>query len=174
MAATTSPTGSPRRWEGARNAETVVRAKLLCARVALTALEEIGKPFETGLIAFMAGEHRQPAFLALNPSGKVPALETPFGILVQTGAILGYLADSHPDAALLPQPSDPFERALIRAELFRCSADLHPHRDALRYPANDDRRRRRRTGHPRDRAADARVPARSGRCAARRERVVSR
>ena len=97
-----------------------------CARVALTALEEIGKPFETGLIAFMAGEHRQPAFLALNPSGKVPALETQFGILVQNGAILGYLADSHPEAALLPQPSDPFERALIRAELFRCSADLHP------------------------------------------------
>ncbi len=97
-----------------------------CARVALTALEEIGEPFETGLIAFMAGEHRKPAFLALNPSGKVPALETAHGVLVQNGAILGYLAETYPAASLLPQPSDPFERALIRAELFRCSADLHP------------------------------------------------
>jgi glutathione S-transferase len=97
-----------------------------CARVALTALEEIGEPFETGLIAFMAGEHRRPEFLKLNPSGKVPALETPQGVLMQNGAILGFLAETYPEARLLPQPAEPFARAAIRAELFRCSADLHP------------------------------------------------
>lgn len=97
-----------------------------CARVTLTALEEIGQPFETTLVAFMAGEHRKPGFLAVNPSGKVPALETPNGVLVQNGAILGYLAETFPEAGLLPQPADPFARALIRAELFRCSSDLHP------------------------------------------------
>lgn len=97
-----------------------------CARVALTALEEIGEPFETRLIAFMAGDHRKPDFLAVNPAGKVPALETPQGVLVQNGAILTYLAERYPDAGLLPQPQDPFGRALIRAELFRCSSDLHP------------------------------------------------
>lgn len=97
-----------------------------CARVTLTALEEIGEPFETGLIAFMAGEHRKPDYLAINPSGKVPALETPHGVLVQNGAILTWLADEHPAAKLLPQPDDVFERAAIRSEVFRCSADLHP------------------------------------------------
>lgn len=97
-----------------------------CARVALTALEEIGKPYETSLIAFMAGEHRKPEFLAVNPSGKVPALETPQGVLVQNVAILTYLAETFPEAQLLPAPTEPFERAQIMAELLRCSSDLHP------------------------------------------------
>jgi glutathione S-transferase len=97
-----------------------------CARVTLTALEEIGDPFETRLVAFMAGEHRQPAYLAINPSCKVPALQTPEGVLVQTGAMLTWLAEVHPEARLLPQPAGAFARAAIRAEIFRCSADLHP------------------------------------------------
>lgn len=97
-----------------------------CARVTLTALEEIGQPFETRLIAFMAGEHRQPGFLAVNPSGKVPALETQDGVIVQNGAILSYLAQTHPEARLLPQPDDAAGRARILTELFRCSSDLHP------------------------------------------------
>ncbi|MEN7536696.1 glutathione S-transferase family protein [Aurantiacibacter flavus] len=97
-----------------------------CARVTLTALEEIGEPFETRLIAFMAGEHRQPEFLSLNPSGKVPALETADGVIVQNGAVLSYLADTHPHANLLPRPGDALGRARILAELFRCSSDLHP------------------------------------------------
>ena len=94
--------------------------------MALTALEEIGKPFETRLIAFMAGEHRKPQFLALNPSGKVPALETEHGVIVQNGAILSYLTQTHPEASLLPQPEDAAGRAVILAELFRFSSDLHP------------------------------------------------
>jgi glutathione S-transferase len=97
-----------------------------CARVALTALEEIGKPFEIKLIAFLAGEHRSPAFLAINPSGKVPALETAEGVIVQNGAILSYLAEFHPESGLLPRPPTASGRAAILAELFRCSSDLHP------------------------------------------------
>lgn len=97
-----------------------------CARVSLTALEEIGEPFETRLIAFKAGEHRQDAFLAINPSGKVPALETPDGVLVQNGAILAWLAERYPAVGLLPDAADAFTRARLLAELFRFSADLHP------------------------------------------------
>ncbi|TIX50918.1 glutathione S-transferase family protein [Alteraurantiacibacter aquimixticola] len=97
-----------------------------CARVSMTALEEIGQPYGTGLIAFMAGEHRKPEFLAVNPSGKVPALETPQGVLVQNGAILSWLAEAYPDAGLLPPTDNPFEKAQQRAEIFRCSSDLHP------------------------------------------------
>ena len=97
-----------------------------CARVTLTALEEIGQPFETRLIAFMAGEHRSEEFLAVNPAGKVPALETDDGVIVQNGAILTYLAQLFPDAALLPQSGDAATRARTLGELFRCSSDLHP------------------------------------------------
>ena len=97
-----------------------------CARVTLTALEETGAQFDTRLVAFMAGEHRQPAFLRLNPAGKVPALETGEGVMVQNGAILSWLAETYPDAALLGQPKTAADRARALAELFRCSSDLHP------------------------------------------------
>lgn len=97
-----------------------------CARVALTALEEIGEPFETRLVAFMAGEHREPEFLAVNPWGKVPALETPEGTLTQNGAILSYLHERHGAAGLLPVAEGGYARARQLAELFRFSADLHP------------------------------------------------
>ena len=97
-----------------------------CARVTLTALEEIGRPFETRLIAFLAGEHRKPEFLAINPAGKVPALQTTAGVIAQNGAILSYLAEAHSEAGLLPRRGDVAGRAVVLAELFRCSSDLHP------------------------------------------------
>lgn len=105
---------------------TLFFAPQTCARVSLTALEEIGEPFDTRLIAFLAGEHRAPDFLAINPSGKVPALVTEGGILVQNGAILHYLAMTHPEAGLLPRADDPLRQAQVLSWLFRCSSDLHP------------------------------------------------
>jgi glutathione S-transferase len=105
---------------------TLYFAPQTCARVTLTALEEVGAPFETRLVAFLAGEHRSPEFLAVNPSGKVPALVTDDGVIVQNGAILSYLAEVHPDAGLLPHRPDPAGRAAVLAELLRCSSDLHP------------------------------------------------
>ena len=68
----------------------------------MIALEETGTPFETHLVAFMAGEHRKPDFLARNPSGKVPVLLVDGQPIVQTVAILGFLDESFPDAALFP------------------------------------------------------------------------
>ncbi len=97
-----------------------------CARVTLTALEEAGAQFETEVVAFLAGEHRKPAFLGINPMGKVPALVTPEGILVQNVAILTYLNERFPDAGLLPQRDPGFGRAQVLSELVRCSSDLHP------------------------------------------------
>lgn len=105
---------------------TLYFAPQTCARVTLTALEEVGAPFETRLVAFLAGEHRSPGFLAVNPSGKVPALVTDNDVIVQNGAILSYLAEVHPEVGLLPRRPDPAGRAAVLAELFRCSSDLHP------------------------------------------------
>ncbi|MGB5724963.1 MAG: glutathione S-transferase family protein [Parasphingorhabdus sp.] len=97
-----------------------------CARVTLTALEEIGRPFKTKLIAFMAGEHRSKEYLAINPAGKVPALQTEAGVLTQNGAILLYLARTYPEANLLPLSGDPHTEAWVVSALFHMSSDLHP------------------------------------------------
>jgi len=37
-------------------------------------LEELGEPYDIHLVSFKKGENRQPAFLAINPMGKLPAL----------------------------------------------------------------------------------------------------
>ena len=108
------------------SAPTLYFAPGTCARVSLTALEEIGAPFETRLVAFVAGEHRSPDFLALNPGGKVPALVTQDGVITQNSAILWYLAALHPEAALLPPARTPLEHARLIAWLTHFAADLHP------------------------------------------------
>ncbi|KTE31887.1 MULTISPECIES: glutathione S-transferase N-terminal domain-containing protein [unclassified Sphingopyxis] len=62
-------------------------------------LEESGLPYEPHRIDIMANESHDPAFLALNPNGKIPAIYDPNGpggkplALFESGAILIYLAD---------------------------------------------------------------------------------
>lgn len=97
-----------------------------CARVSLTALEEIGEPFETKLIAFMRGDHRSAEFLGVNPSGKVPALVTDEGTITQNAAILWYLAHRYPQARLLPVAPSPIDQAHLIRQLAHFSADIHP------------------------------------------------
>lgn len=54
------------------------------------------------LIAPPGGEHRQPAYLAINPQGRVPALRTDEGrVLTQSPAIIEYLEERYPQVALL-------------------------------------------------------------------------
>lgn len=105
-----------------------------CPRVSMIALEETGAPFDTHLVAFMAGDHRKPGFLARNPSGKVPVLMVDGQPLVQTVAILGFLDETFPAAGLFPR----FESALARAgfigDLVSCSADLHPIVTRIAFP----------------------------------------
>jgi len=105
-----------------------------CARVPLTALEEIGVPFETRLVAFMAGGHRRPDFLARNPAGKVPVLEFDDAVLTQNSAILPFLARTFPEARLLPITGDPLADAQLQGQLAWFSADLHPLVTRIRMP----------------------------------------
>lgn len=68
---------------------------------------------------------KSPAYLRINPAGAVPALVDGDFILTQNAAILGYIADTHPQAALAGDGS-----ARQRAEATRwlafVNADLHP------------------------------------------------
>lgn len=71
------------------------------------------------------GEHRLPEFLALNPQGFVPALETDDGaVLTQSLAICEYLEEIWPEPSILP--GGPVERARIRAAAQLVAADIHP------------------------------------------------
>jgi glutathione S-transferase len=67
------------------------------------ALHEIGVPFEPRPVSFHRQETRTPAFLALNPEGKVPTLLIDGRPLTEVAATLFYLAKRYPEAGLLPE-----------------------------------------------------------------------
>jgi maleylpyruvate isomerase len=71
------------------------------------------------------GEQRAPAFLAINPQGLVPALESDAGdVLIQSLAIIEWLDETHPEPPLLPK--DPLRRARVRAFAQALACDTHP------------------------------------------------
>ena len=74
--------------------------------------------------ALPRGEHRAAEYLALNPQGLVPALETEAGVLVQSSAIIEYLEERWPRPPLLP--ADPGARAVVRGMAGIVCADIHP------------------------------------------------
>jgi glutathione S-transferase len=63
-------------------------------------LEEVGEPYDTHLLSLQKGENREPAYLAINPMGKVPALDHDGVIVTEAAAICAYLADAFPKAGL--------------------------------------------------------------------------
>src|ERR1019366_10709894 len=67
------------------------------------ALHEGGTPFESRPVSLARKENRAPAYLALNPEGKVPTLLIDGRPLAEVAAILFFLARRFPQAALLPQ-----------------------------------------------------------------------
>lgn len=74
------------------------------------------------------GEQRSAAYLALNPQGLVPALETDANeggsVLTQSPAILEWLEERYPDPPLLPAALD--DRAIVRAMAATVACDIHP------------------------------------------------
>jgi glutathione S-transferase len=63
-------------------------------------LEEIGEPYELRVLDQRREENRQPDYLAINPMGKVPALEHGRVVITEAAAICCYLADAFPAAGL--------------------------------------------------------------------------
>jgi len=86
-------------------------------------LEWIGKPFEVKVLT--AAEMKEPAYLAINPAGAVPAITEGDWALTQNAAILNYLADSHPEAKL-GGDGTPKGRAEVNRWLAFFNADVHP------------------------------------------------
>src|SRR5580704_13259621 len=73
-------------------------------RIARWMLEEVGQPYKTEVLDY-ASTMKGPAYLAINPMGKVPALRHGDAVVTETAAICAYLADASPQAGLAPAPT---------------------------------------------------------------------
>ncbi len=89
---------------------------------ALTLLEELKADYELKVMNMKAGEHRQPAYLAVNPMGKVPAITHNGALITEQGAIFTYLGDLYADRGLAPQMGDPLRGPYLRWMFFYGSA----------------------------------------------------
>ncbi len=73
-------------------------------RIVRWMLEEIGQPYQTQILGYE--DMKGPAYLAVNPMGKVPAISHGGTVVTESAAICAYLADAFPDSGLAPPPGD--------------------------------------------------------------------
>ena len=95
-----------------------------CAMASHLALEEAGADYETQVINLRAGDQRTPEYLAVNPAGVTPALQTDQGVLTQNAAIIGWAAQTWPEKKLAP--TDAFGLARFNAFNGWLASSLHP------------------------------------------------
>jgi len=74
-------------------------------RIVRWMMEEVGQPYRTEVLEY-AASMKSPAYLAINPMGKVPALKHGDTVVTEAGAICAYLADAFPAVGLAPPLGD--------------------------------------------------------------------
>lgn len=89
------------------------------------ALEEANAEYEYGLVNLRAGEHKQAAFLAINPFGKIPSLVDDNLVISESAAICTHIAEKFPAAKLIP--FDAKGRAEYFQWLFFVVSELEAH-----------------------------------------------
>lgn len=77
-------------------------------------LEELDAPYKLNVLNFKLGENRRSDYLAVNPSGKVPALRCGGSVITEQVAIFVYLADLFPQKGLTPSLEDPRRGPYLR------------------------------------------------------------
>jgi glutathione S-transferase len=90
-------------------------------RVMLT-LEIKNLPYESKLLEFSKGEHKAPAYLKLNPRGKVPTLKDGDFVVYESIAIMAYLDRKYPDPSIFGKT--PEEAGLIWRVISECESYL--------------------------------------------------
>lgn len=70
-------------------------------------LEEMGLPYRLRKVDMLAGVENDPEFLAINPSGFIPAIEDGETVMVESIAIMEYLMARHGPTPLVPDVRDP-------------------------------------------------------------------
>jgi glutathione S-transferase len=75
-------------------------------------LHLLGLPYESVRVDLRRGEHREPAFLALNPLGQIPVLVDGDAVLTDSQAILLYLARKYGGETWAPVEALPLARVM--------------------------------------------------------------
>ena len=89
------------------------------------ALELKGLDYDYIAVNLLRAQQKSGDYMAKNPQGLVPALETGEGVLIaQSVAILEWLEETQPQPALLP--AEPRNRALVRSTVNSIVCDIHP------------------------------------------------
>jgi glutathione S-transferase len=86
---------------------TLYHASPSRSSITLWMLEELGQPYDIHRLDLTKGENLEPAYLAVNPMGKVPALRHGDVVITEGAAICTYLADEFPAAKLNVPVGDP-------------------------------------------------------------------
>lgn len=92
---------------------------------ALWLMEETGQPYERVLTDISTGAQKTPEYLAINPMGKVPALQDGDVTVAEASAICAYVAERYPEAKLAPPVGDP-RRAKYLQWLFFSPGCIEP------------------------------------------------
>ncbi|MDM7858994.1 glutathione S-transferase family protein [Alteromonas sp. ASW11-36] len=85
------------------------------------AAEELGTAYEYKIINLYQGEHKQPEYLAISPTAKVPVIKDGNTVIAESGAILTYLADCA--GKLIPPTATP-ERACYEQMMYFVMTEL--------------------------------------------------
>lgn len=105
------------------------------------ALEEVGASYDYQHVWLMKGEGQSPAFKAINPAGKIPVLRDGDMTLTESVAIVMYVAEKFPDAALMP--TDTRQRAEAFRWIFFVVTEIEAHLWAIaqhRFALPEDKR----------------------------------
>jgi glutathione S-transferase len=81
-------------------------------------LEETGAPYRIEPVSFEKGENKKPAFLAINPMGKLPTIVHRGAVITECGAIITYLGDAFPAAKLAPAVDEAARGTYLRWMFF--------------------------------------------------------
>ena len=80
----------------------------------LALMGELGADYTLHVLNLKKGEQRDAAYMAVNPMGKVPAIQHLGQLITEQGAVYLYLADLYADKGLAPQMGDPLRGPLLR------------------------------------------------------------
>jgi glutathione S-transferase len=108
-------------------------------RIARWMLEEVGEPYRTEVLDY-GTTMKAPAYLAVNPMGKVPAIRHGDTVVTEAAAICAYLADAFPKAGLAPEPGSRLRGPYYRWMFFAAGPlEAAVTNKALNYPAPEGR-----------------------------------
>lgn len=102
------------------------------SRRVMIALIEKRIPHELVTVDMAARKHREPAYLAVNPYGRVPTLEEDGFLLYESNAILSYLEATHPEPALVPP--EPRGRAVVDMHMRLCDLQMARQTGIIIFP----------------------------------------